>query len=114
MSMRVTLTKEDIAELRGDVPIRCDFCKQLRSFNSLEPEEAGAWVCHHCMRRWLAQDVGRIKLLLAHLYTDLEAAKWWFSPQSYLADRTPHELLLSDQSGPLMARLQQFADGSHA
>jgi hypothetical protein len=112
VAMRIT--KEDIADIRGATPVRCDFCQCLRNFEELEPEEAGDWVCHDCLRKWLKQDVQQIKTILALLYNDLEAAKWWFTPQAYLAGRTPHEMILSDASSVLLLQLTKFADGGYA
>lgn len=109
----MTVSKEFIADLRGGEPSTCDFCREARPFEELEPEEAGAWVCHHCLRRWMRKDVEAIRVVLKQMYTDLEAAKWWFRPQLYLADRTPHEMLLMDQSEHLLTRLMQIADGAY-
>jgi hypothetical protein len=108
------ITKEDIADLRGETPVLCDFCGQRRRFEELEPEEAGEWVCHSCLRKWLKHDVEQIKAILAMLYSDLEAAKWWFTPQEYLSSRTPHEMILSDASSVLVQQLSRFADGGYA
>lgn len=45
-------TRDLIEGLRGGVPEACDFCRQPRASDELEPEEAGEWVCHECLRRW--------------------------------------------------------------
>jgi hypothetical protein len=107
------ITKEDIADFRGGIPTLCDFCHQPRTIEELEPEEAGDWACHDCLRKWLARDVDAIKAILECVYDETDAAKWWFTPQSYLSDRTPHELILSDQSDALLYHLTHFAEGKH-
>jgi hypothetical protein len=108
------ITKEDIANFRGGVPLCCDFCHCLRNLDELEPEEAGDWACHDCLRKWLKHDVEQIKAILGLLYSDLEAAKWWFTPQTYLSQLTPHEMMLSDASHVLLTQLTKFADGGYA
>ena len=40
-------TRQLIADLRGGVPEKCDWCGKRASY--LEPEEAGDWVCHACL-----------------------------------------------------------------
>lgn len=47
--------KDIIIALRG-VPSKCDFCYQPKTLEELEPEEAGAWVCHDCLKRWNETD----------------------------------------------------------
>lgn len=44
--------RELIEAIRGGVPAKCDFCGKETEPEMLEPEEAGAWVCHECLRRW--------------------------------------------------------------
>ena len=105
------ITKQFIAELRGETPAQCTFCHRVCDVDELEPEEAGAWVCHRCLRRWLKNDVDSLTQLLTTLYTDLERAKWWFTALSYLGGRTPHELVMSDQSGVLIERLAMRVRG---
>jgi hypothetical protein len=42
-----------IAELRGGIPERCDFCdKPFTEQNYATPEEAGEWACIECVKRW--------------------------------------------------------------
>jgi hypothetical protein len=46
-----------IAELRGGIPEKCDFCEQ--SFNEERypiPEEAGEWTCSECWERWMKEE----------------------------------------------------------
>lgn len=50
--MMYYITKENIAELRGGRPDKCDFCLANKPFEELEPEESGMWVCHECLERW--------------------------------------------------------------
>ncbi len=46
-----------IAELRGGMPERCDFCKkQFTEQNYPTPEEAGEWACIECVKKWDEQD----------------------------------------------------------
>jgi ribosomal protein L37AE/L43A len=45
-----------IIDLRGGIPEKCDFCHEDRPANEMHPEEAGMWVCIHCMNRWEKQD----------------------------------------------------------
>lgn len=46
-----------IAELRGGVPDRCDFCARPYTDERYPvPEEAGQWACIDCVNRWDAQD----------------------------------------------------------
>ena len=40
-----------IADLRGGVPEKCDFCQEERSADELHPEEAGQWICNACIKR---------------------------------------------------------------
>lgn len=42
--------------LRGPLPARCDFCDAETAPEDLEPEEAGAWVCITCLKRWEEQE----------------------------------------------------------
>ncbi|HEU5132864.1 MAG TPA: hypothetical protein VFT26_12200, partial [Pyrinomonadaceae bacterium] len=93
--MRVIVTKEDIAYFRGEEPTQCDFCGESRSFDQLEPEEAGQWVCHACMQRWLLEDYARVNARLCELYTPLDRAKWWFTKQPALRDHEPHWVVAS-------------------
>ncbi len=45
-----------IAELRGGIPEKCDFCgKPFTEKNYPTPEEAGNWACIECVRRWATQ-----------------------------------------------------------
>jgi hypothetical protein len=42
-----------IAELRGGIPVKCDFCNQPYSEQRHPvPEEAGEWACTECWKRW--------------------------------------------------------------
>jgi hypothetical protein len=50
------ITKHDIAALRGGFPLQCDFCGKPTPPEQLEPEEAGDWVCWHCLLRWARED----------------------------------------------------------
>jgi hypothetical protein len=50
------VTKADIAEFRGGMPAACDFCAQPTAPEQLEPEEAGEWVCWHCLLKWARED----------------------------------------------------------
>jgi hypothetical protein len=106
------ITKDDIADLRGETPTACDYCQKARHFEELEPEEAGQWICHDCLRRWLNKDVERIRVLLKCVYDPVEAAKWWFTPQPYLAHRTPNELILCDHSESLVSQLEKAMVGT--
>ena len=54
--MKMTVTKLDIAMLRGGLPAKCDFCSQDMPPEQLEPEEAGCWVCWHCLLKWAQED----------------------------------------------------------
>jgi len=53
------VTKEDIAMFRGGMPEKCDFCDTPTPHEQLEPEEAGDWVCWHCLLKWAEED-GRV------------------------------------------------------
>lgn len=44
-------TRELLEAVRGGVPAKCDFCRKATKPDMLEPEEAGAWICHECLRR---------------------------------------------------------------
>ena len=48
-----------LAEVRGGLPERCDFCNQPTNENDLIPEEGGDWVCRTCWDRWEAEDKRR-------------------------------------------------------
>jgi hypothetical protein len=50
------VSKDFIADLRGGYPAVCDFCETPTPPEQLEPEEAGAWVCHACLKRWDEHD----------------------------------------------------------
>lgn len=52
MSEEDFTTRELIEGIRGGAPTKCDFCDKETPSEHLEPEEAGAWVCHRCLRRW--------------------------------------------------------------
>lgn len=42
-----------IAELRGGIPEKCDFCDQSYTEKRYPiPEEAGEWTCSECWERW--------------------------------------------------------------
>jgi hypothetical protein len=44
---------ELIAELRGGIPDKCDFCDKLfTKANYPTPEECGEWACIECVERW--------------------------------------------------------------
>lgn len=45
-----------IADLRGGIPGKCDFCLKPTKPEQLEPEEAGEWVCWYCLRDWAYED----------------------------------------------------------
>jgi hypothetical protein len=48
---------EMIAELRGGIPERCDFCsKPFTEQNYPTPEEGGEWACIECVTRWDKQE----------------------------------------------------------
>ncbi len=48
---------EMIAEIRGGIPNKCDFChEQFTEENYPTPEEAGDWACISCVKVWLKQD----------------------------------------------------------
>jgi hypothetical protein len=50
-------TQDFIAAFRGDVPDACDFCFQAYTEERQpEPEEAGAWACTECVKRWRTHD----------------------------------------------------------
>lgn len=51
----MNIVKRMLADLRGE-PTQCDFCEQPKPLEQLEPEEAGAWVCHECLERWEKQE----------------------------------------------------------
>ena len=47
---------ELIAELRGGIPDKCDFCDKLfTKENYPTPEECGEWACIECVDRWEKQ-----------------------------------------------------------
>ena len=41
-----------VIALRGGLPEKCDFCGKETAEPDLHPEEAGAWACTDCLRRW--------------------------------------------------------------
>lgn len=42
-----------IADLRGGIPEKCDFCEQpYNETRQPVPEEAGEWACTECLARW--------------------------------------------------------------
>jgi hypothetical protein len=42
-----------IADIRGGLPERCDFCGLAYTEGRYAiPEEAGEWACNHCYARW--------------------------------------------------------------
>ena len=41
-----------IVNIRGGEPDKCDWCLKPTIPEHLEPEEAGQWVCHECIRDW--------------------------------------------------------------
>lgn len=44
---------EEIINLRGGLPEKCDFCQQTYNENRQPiPEEAGEWTCTECWDRW--------------------------------------------------------------
>ena len=44
---------EMIAELRGGIPDKCDFCEQPYTKDRYPiPEEAQAWACSECWEIW--------------------------------------------------------------
>ena len=46
-----------IAELRGGIPDKCDFCGQEYNEDRYPiPEEAQAWTCSECWARWEKED----------------------------------------------------------
>jgi len=46
-----------IVELRGGLPDKCDFCGQPYTVARYPvPEEASAWACIECERRWMKED----------------------------------------------------------
>lgn len=46
-----------IAELRGGIPGKCDFCGQPYTTDRYPlPEEAGEWTCSECWDRWEKED----------------------------------------------------------
>ena len=48
--------RQFIVDLRGGIPERCDFCGKPTPPEQMEPEEAGDWVCHTCMKHWNEQE----------------------------------------------------------
>lgn len=50
--------KDMIANLRGGIPVACNFCRQEKPPEQMEPEEAGEWVCWACLDRWEYQEHG--------------------------------------------------------
>lgn len=48
---------EMIAEMRGGIPDKCDFCEQPYTEERYPiPEEAQAWTCSECLARWEKED----------------------------------------------------------
>lgn len=46
-----------IAELRGGIPDKCDFCNQPYTEKRYPiPEEAGEWTCSECWERWQKEE----------------------------------------------------------
>ena len=46
-----------VAEWRGGLPEKCDFCEQEYDHNRYPiPEEAGAWACSECYKNWYGED----------------------------------------------------------
>jgi hypothetical protein len=47
-----------IADLRGGVPEKCDFCDQpyVEGHRWPIPEEAGEWTCNLCLEKWGGQE----------------------------------------------------------
>ncbi len=43
--------RDPIADLRGGIPAKCDFCLSDTPQQELHPEEAGAWICSHCISK---------------------------------------------------------------
>ena len=43
-----------IADMRGGVPEKCDFCEQpyIEKVRWPLPEEGGEWACNECYARW--------------------------------------------------------------
>jgi hypothetical protein len=54
--MKDPTARELIVELRGGVPLKCDFCNKETTEENLHPEEAGMWACITCMDRWTRDD----------------------------------------------------------
>lgn len=44
--------RDVIIELRGGVPVKCDFCLTETLHEKLHPEEGGEWVCEKCLEHW--------------------------------------------------------------
>lgn len=44
--------KQSIADMRGGIPPKCDFCKEDMSPDEMEPEEGGLWACCYCLLKW--------------------------------------------------------------
>lgn len=50
-------TLELLVAIRGGLPECCDFCCQpYTADRQPEPEEAGAWACTECVKRWNDED----------------------------------------------------------
>lgn len=46
-----------IVELRGGLPLACDFCGQSYADDRQPvPEEGGEWACTECVDRWAVTD----------------------------------------------------------
>ena len=49
---------EMIAEMRGGIPDKCDFCEQPYTEERYPiPEEAQAWTCNECYARWEQEEL---------------------------------------------------------
>lgn len=45
-----------VADLRGGLPGRCDFCKEALDPEDALPEEGGLWACRACWRKFEEED----------------------------------------------------------
>lgn len=83
----LTITKEDIATLRGGYPENCSWCEKPTPPEFLEPEEAGEWVCVRCLWTDEVKDLrGVVKVLIEVIDECIEdpgympAKNWhWFN-----------------------------------
>jgi hypothetical protein len=48
--------KQFLADLRGGIPGRCDFCNEPMTEDDAVPEEGGDWACIRCWERWEKED----------------------------------------------------------